>query len=364
MTATATAITNVRVFDGQGLSDLRTVFIEDGKISDKTTAATTVDGRGGSLLPGLIDCHIHLDRLQNLEDAADWGITTMLDMATPPALAQSLRRRPGLTDIRSVGYPASAPGGMQTTKMGFPGQTAISRPEEAETFVALRVAEGSDYVKIIVEDPAVMGSAALTAPTIAALVQAAHAHKLLVFAHATSTAAFRLAADARVDVITHAPLDAPVEPALIRQIAADHLISVPTLVMMHGVAAKTNLPTHQGTLTNYQNAVLTVATLHAAGVPILVGTDSNHAPGSPFHVKHGESIHEELSLLVAAGLTPVEALRGATSLPAKLLALEDRGTIAPGLRADLLLVDGDPTRDIASTRFIQAVWIAGVRVKR
>jgi imidazolonepropionase-like amidohydrolase len=65
---------------------------------------------------------------------------------------------------------------------------------------------------------------------------------------------------------------------------------------------------------------------------------------------------------VGSGLTPAEALRGATSLAAGTFGLTDRGVIAPGRRADLVLVAGDPTQDIAATRNIRGVWIGGLRV--
>jgi imidazolonepropionase-like amidohydrolase len=94
-------------------------------------------------------------------------------------------------------------------------------------------------------------------------------------------------------------------------------------------------------------------------VPILAGTDS------PFiGTAYGASIHGELSLLVRNGLTPIQALAGATSLPAECFHLDDRGQIKPGLRADLVLVDGDPTKDILATRKIVAVWKKGVRAQR
>lgn len=363
MSTSSTAITNVRVFTGEGLSDLRTVAMVDGRISDATTADTTVDGRGATLLPGLIDSHIHLSGVDNLKQSAHWGVTTMLDMATSsPELVASLRQLPGLTDIRSPQSPASAPGGMQTTMMGFDPSTALTGPAEAEGFVAKRVAEGADYIKVIVEDPAVMGTAALDGPTIAAIVQSAHNRRLRVFAHVTTLAAFRLATDAGVDVLTHAPLDAPLGTALVEEIVSRGMLSVPTLVMMRSVVKLRNLKTHSETL-DYGNAEASVTALHRANVPIIVGTDANDAPHSPSPIKHGESLHEELALLVAAGLTPVEALRGATIVPAQLLDLGDRGAIKPGLRADLVLVEGDPTTDIAATRAIQGVWIEGIRVR-
>lgn len=103
-----------------------------------------------------------------------------------------------------------------------------------------------------------------------------------------------------------------------------------------------------------------MAALHAAGVPVLAGTDANAEPGAPFQVEHGASLHQELRLLVEAGLGPAEALRAATSLPARHFSLADRGSIEPGRRADLLLVDGDPLADIAATGHVLRVWCAGV----
>jgi imidazolonepropionase-like amidohydrolase len=94
-----------------------------------------------------------------------------------------------------------------------------------------------------------------------------------------------------------------------------------------------------------------------AGVPILAGTDAP-VPGSA----HGASLHWELEHLVEAGMTPTAALAAATSVPARIFRMADRGRIAPALRADLLLVDGDPSRDIRSTRRIVAVWKRGVRL--
>ena len=109
----------------------------------------------------------------------------------------------------------------------------------------------------------------------------------------------------------------------------------------------------------FEAALATVAELHAAGVELMAGSDAPN-PGTA----HGASLHHELELLVRAGLTPTEALRAATTTPARRFGLSDRGRIAPGRRADLLLVRGDPTADITATRQIERVWKNGAPVQR
>jgi imidazolonepropionase-like amidohydrolase len=99
---------------------------------------------------------------------------------------------------------------------------------------------------------------------------------------------------------------------------------------------------------------------HRVGIPYLAGTDTP-MPG----VYPGFSLHEELGVLVGAGLRPVEALRAATVAPAEFLGVEDVvGSIAEGHRADLVLLDADPTRDIRNTQRIQAVVFDGRLLQR
>jgi hypothetical protein len=93
---------------------------------------------------------------------------------------------------------------------------------------------------------------------------------------------------------------------------------------------------------------------HAAGVPILAGSDS------PFDfVVPGAGLHDDLELLVRAGLSPLAALRAATLVPAGVLGLVDSGNVAEGLRADLVLIDGDPLRDIGAARRVEGLVLAG-----
>lgn len=358
------AITNVRVFDGRTLTEERTVVIENGIISDALAADTIVDGQHGTLLPGFIDAHVHLSGLADLEQGTRWGCTTMLDMGSQSmAVTDSLRHRPGLADIRGAGNVACAPGGTQITRMGYPASSAVVDPADASRFVAERVAEGADYIKVIVEDPQRMGSAALDSATIAALVEAAHQVGLKVIAHVTTLTALKTAADASVDILTHAPFDADVDDSLAVSIASQGIVSVPTLIAMRTLASiAARLPTH-GAGTDYAHAQATVTAFHRAGVPILAGTDAYRGPVAPVSIQHGEAFHDELGLLIEAGLTPIEALRSATVIPAEYFGFTDRGAIKPGRRADLLLVEGDPTWDIAATRAIRSVWVAGVNVR-
>jgi imidazolonepropionase-like amidohydrolase len=98
-----------------------------------------------------------------------------------------------------------------------------------------------------------------------------------------------------------------------------------------------------------------VGEMKRAGVPILAGTDT----AAGVRVYPGFSLHDELGLLVQAGLTPMEALQAATLNAGKFLGLADTGTIEKGKRADLVLLDGNPLRDIGNTRKIQSVVLAG-----
>ena len=110
---------------------------------------------------------------------------------------------------------------------------------------------------------------------------------------------------------------------------------------------------------DYLLAEASVRQLRAARVPLLAGTDAPN-PGTAY----GSSMHRELELLVNAGLSAIEALAATTSVPARICGLRDRGRVAPGMCADLLLVEGNPAGDVTDTRNIVAVWKKGVLIKR
>ncbi|GIC92840.1 amidohydrolase family protein [Aspergillus udagawae] len=342
-----TVINNVHVFDGNKFSSPTSLVIVGGLISNAPAAGAynVVDGAGGYLIPGLIDSHCHITDCSYLTTMRQYGITTALDMGTYPYSALSACKAQGVTDIRGSGAAATVNG------------TAISHApgglEAAQRFVADRTAEGADYIKVFLDTLGPDES------TVAAIVTAAHEHNKLVISHATDHAAYAVAEAAGVDIPCHAPLDKPLDASDTAALHFSKSVVVPTLIMMQSVTNNTGAP-----LSVYNNAAkASVTAMHEAGVPILAGSDANASPFVPANPPFGDSLHDELELLVAAGLSPVEALRGATSTAASTFRLHDRGAIRTGLRADLVLLRADPTVDIRNTRAIDKVWVEGVQAE-
>ncbi|HYV46292.1 MAG TPA: amidohydrolase family protein [Myxococcaceae bacterium] len=387
-----TFIRGARVFDGEKLLGPTNVVLRDGLIAamgeaaDQTVAppgADVVDGRDRTLLPGLIDAHTHIWNAAQLRQAAALGVTTELDLMSDWKLMATLKAKakedPSMADLRSAGNPATSPKG-HGTEYGLPIAT-LARPEQAEAFVVERLKEGSDYLKIVYE-PGREQMTSLDRATLEACVAAAHRHGLLAVVHISKLEAAREALAAGADGLAHAPVDRIATGEFVSLAASRGAFVIPTLTVNAMVFGKSRGPAilADAALAPYlppsarellkaamrwqpegslENAQRTVALLAARGVPILAGTDAPN-PGTA----HGASMHEELKLLVDSGLSPADALAAATSRPAARFHLADRGRIALGLRADVVLVQGDPTSDISATRRIEAVWRGGVRVDR
>jgi len=355
--AGAFAVRGARVFDGERAIGVADVLVEGGRIAavgrglSIPAGVPVIDGSGKTLLPGLIDSHVHAFG-DARKDALRFGVTTELDMFSDwHGLAAARAQRESLdptteADLWSAGTLATAAGG-HGTQFGITVPT-LSRPDEAEAWVAARVAEGSDWIKIVREDGSAYGAGGiptLDARTAAALVAAAHAHGLLAVMHVSTLASAREGLDAGVDGFAHVFHDRPADDDFVALARRRGAFVVPTLVLFSGA--------------DRANAQGSVRRLHAAGVAILAGTDAPNVG-----TRHGASLHDELERLVEAGLRPDQALAAATSRPAAIFRLGDRGRIARGMRADLLLVDGDPLRDIRATRSIARIWKNGAPVDR
>jgi imidazolonepropionase-like amidohydrolase len=387
-------IRGARVFDGRKALEQTDVWIEGGKIKavgknlKVPSDVKTVGAAGNTLLPGLIDSHTHAWGTA-LKEAEIFGVTTELDMFTDAKYMQQIKKDQAegkdldLADLRSAGTLATAPGG-HGTEYGIQVPT-LSAPSEAQAWVDARVAEGSDYIKIIVDDASAYGGhrPTLNNDTLKALIDAAHKRGKLAVVHIGNQQEAHDAIAAGADGLTHLFADSAPASDFAKFAAAHHVFIVPTLDVLEsvsGIASGESLTTDprlapyltNDDVTNLKRSFpkfstspsekygeQTVAQLKAAHVPILAGTDAPN-PGT----SHGASIHRELELLVRSGLTPPEALAAATSVPATAFHLDDRGVIAPGKRADLLLVKGNPTQDITATRDIVSVWKLGVEDDR
>ncbi|HUB38357.1 MAG TPA: amidohydrolase family protein [Streptosporangiaceae bacterium] len=353
---------NVRVFDGRQLLPPGTVVMDGDRIGAHASGAErVVEGGGAVLLPGLTDAHLHLDGRSALERLVRFGVTTALDMANaPPEFINSMRGIRGLTDIRSAGTAVLAPGSIHSHIPEIGERGLIGAPGDAERFVTERFAEGSDFLKILIDLPGPSPDRA----TVNALVAAAHEFGRFVVAHALSYEAAEVAQAAGADALTHVPLDRPLDRAAADRMAAAGHVLIPTLVMMEALTGPSTPPEMLAVWAmpdaSFDSAQASVAAAYRAGVPVLAGSDTNTDAEAPGNFTFGESLHHELELLVDAGLSSVDALRAATVLPAEHFGLTDRGVVAPGRRADLVLVDGDPLHDIRAVRSISRVWCGGI----
>ncbi|MDP9798684.1 imidazolonepropionase-like amidohydrolase [Catenuloplanes nepalensis] len=409
-----TAIINVRIFDGTAVLDATTVLLDGDRITavggEPPADAAIVDAKGATLLPGLIDAHVHTDPA-NLALALRFGVTTELEMQGTNTRHDRahITENDTVADVRSSGFGITPPGGHPSELFPAdfrpgppPGATPppgarpagpppvmpfSATPEQVVGFIPQLVESGSDYIKFMVDDGSVEGHPGLPMldqATLDAGVAAAERHGMLTVAHALTIDATRMAIEAGIGGLAHLFMDRPHTGEIIELIAGSGAFVVPCVVLnasMMGITGgeladdprvASRLPddwmaTLRSSFGHYPQGSLagvlaSVKALHDAGVDILAGTDASVALPFLGGLAHGASVHHELQYLVRAGLTPVEALRAATSTPARRFSLDDRGRIAPGLRADLLLVDGDPTTTISDTLNTRAVWRRGTRV--
>lgn len=421
-----TAITNVRVFDGEKVIRPTTVLIEGERIlsvgGEIPEHADIIDAQGGTLLPGLMDAHVHTS-VDSLRDALKFGVTTELEMMggfTKSGREAQLKGIGDIADVRSAGMAVTPPGGHPDELMPGDGEIpdfvlkelekmseedrnamlaahahahdhgeapTVTNREEALAFVNEQVREGADYIKIMIEEGTVLaapGLPVLSQDILRAAVEEAHRHQKIAIAHVLTAESARQAIEVGVEGLAHLFIDRPeTTPDLVRMIAEAGAFVTPCLVLNSSIignaaselagdprvssklspewidtlnASFNTYP--QGSMEdNYRN----VMDLHRAGVDILVGTDVSVPVPSLGGLAHGASVHHEMQLLVEAGFTPVEALQSATSKIARRFGLTDRGTIVEGARADLVLVDGDPTVNISDTLSIRGVWQRGIR---
>lgn len=389
--AATVLIQDVRVFDGRAMHARRSVLIENDKIvhadfkGAAPAGATVVSGAGRTLMPGLVDAHVHAWR--HFELPLLFGVTTQLDMFTGVGVMQEFSRKMKAggnhdsADLFSAGTLVTAPGG-HGSEYGMAIPT-LAKGADAQAFVDARIAEGSHFIKLVMEhgfQGHKMNS--LDLDTVKAVIAAAHRRGKLAVVHISTLADARAALEAGADGLVHLFNDDRIGDTELRSFTAlakrKQAFIIPTLSVLESVAGMRSDdiiddPAMNALMTKEQMGPLRspygkspapaqlaapralVAALRRAGVTVLAGTDADNAG-----TQYGASLHHELAALVQAGMSPVQALQAATSAPAQAFQLGLRGRIARGYKADLVLVDGDPSSDIGATRRIVEVWKDGM----
>ena len=338
----------------------QTIVVERGRITAVgrdiaiPPGAEQIDLGALTLMPGLIDAHVHLaiGGLPRDNAAADLraGFTTVVDLGA--RTTRLLRIRDSINAGFIPGPRVLAAGIWIGTKNGVCEFNGIGIAGGAEGFRA-RVKEnvdaGADVIKVCVSgwpadsyrDPQAVEVAA---DALQATVRDAHATKRIVLAHAISAGAVKASLGARVDGLAHA---AYMDSATTSSVRAAGMFIIPTLASLTA-----NDTTVVGT-----ELVASVRRAYRAGVQLVFGTDGGVLP-------HGQNAREFVAL-TAAGVSPIDAIRSATINAARAFHLSDSlGTVSRGAIADLIAVDGDPVADIGALTRVKFVMQRGRVINR
>ena len=332
------AIIDARIFDGVQIIQDHIVVIDGAHIcsvgGEVPAGANVIDARGATLMPGLIDSHVHTD-FDGLHDALLFGVTTELEMNGfwSAKARKEIAERNDIADLRSPGMGVTPKGGHPTQYMSsnnflirfFFRYPCVSAPDEAAKFVAKQVAGGADYIKIFIEDGTCVGFPGLPVlndEILLAAVKEAHRLEKMAIAHVTTLEGAQRAIAAGVDGLAHLFFDRQPTSEFVADIESSGAFVVPTLVTISSALgnnasalaadkrvssrlSKKWLDSLSRSMNVYPQGDLkevyaSVMTLHKAGVDILAGCDVSEPLPMLGGLAHGASLHHELQLLVVA----------------------------------------------------------------
>lgn len=378
------AIRARRLFDGRELLGERVVHVEDGRITAVAEhGVAELDLGDVTLLPGLIDCHVHLvfdasadpvahlagasdeELLDRMRDAAAAtlaaGVTTVRDLGDRNFLALRLAQKLSVTEgpeILAAGPPITTTKGhcwfLGGEADGVDGvRAAVRERARRGTHVVKMMVTGGEMTPGTHSHVRQYGMAELRAA-----VEEAHAHGLPIAAHAHAGEGIADALAAGFDTIEHCSFltEDSAEPdlAVIARLAASDVIVSLTAGMVPG-----GPPPPPGIARRIPGVMRSLRALNAAGVPFVIGSDAGIGPIKP----HGVLPYGP-GMLVDLGYAPLDTLRSITSQAARACRVADRkGRIMAGYDADLLAVEGDPLADVTALLRPVAVFRMGRRVR-
>ena len=374
------AITDAVIFDATGRAPYSgTVIIRNGRIAEVgpnarvPSNATIIRAKGKALLPGIFDVHTHWSPTGtpgNIPQIANRyvanGVTTVNDFHQQPESFAPRRAWLARLVTPHVNFVArmSTPGGhgadwgdTNTTKWVASADSARREVDALQPY-------GPDFIKVFADGwryGTQPEETSMNFETLHALVDEAHKYHERVLTHTVTVERGKIAARAGVDVIAHSLQDRVIDAEGISLIKAAGTFYAPTLAIYEPPKAGQPAPANSDDsavrqrLRKWEFAKTNLKALFDAGVPIVLGTDSGIGDAP-----HGDSTLREIELLVDAGLSPTAALLAGTSNSALALGLlSDRGTIESGKRADIVLIDGTPWKNISDVRKVDRVFIDG-----
>ena len=358
-------VQNVKLFDGDQVYENATVLIDSNKFKDIITSEPTdfvgdnvINAEGHTLTPGFINAHVHAFKEEHVKEAVQSGVLTLLDLfSSQPKVSDTLRLL-GQTSSNHAYYYSAGP--TVTVDGGHGSQFGpvplVETVDDIPKFIDDRLAEGSDYIKLIIE----RGDASYTIPTlsddmIAAAITRTHDKGAIAVAHATWRKDAINAAKMRLDGLAHLWSRDSLEMGNeeLQSLKESGVFIIPTALVWK-LANESKWRT-----VNMELLKKEFNTLHKAGIPLLAGTDPpNHK------INYGTDLFKELELFVEYGMSPLEALKSATSLTSKSFKLGEKGYIKDGYSCDMVLIKGDPTQNIKDIYNIERVWKNGNEVKQ
>lgn len=419
--AQVTVLRNVTIIDGNGGAPRRNsaLVIAGEKIRAITRAsqatpkdATVLELSGKTIMPEIINVHGHLGLLKGTKMSAenytkenverqllqyqDYGVGAVLVMGTDRDEAYEWRREsqdgkmPGAL-LYTAGRGFGVPGGLPPAGMGADEIYRPTNPGEARKDVDELATHRPDIVKLWLDD--FWGQYPKMKPEIyGAIIDEAHRKNLRVAAHVYHEEDAQRLVDDGVNVLAHSVRDAEIPDSLIAEMKSRNVAYIGTMsldefatayaddppwlnqsffrnALEPGVYEMITSPQYKKSVeddkkTAAENAAQSIEMknmkkAYDAGILVALGTDSGATPTRPF----GFAEHDELQLLVQAGLTPLQAITVATKNGAQLLhATQEIGTLRPGLRANFIVLDKDPSADIHNTESIVEVWKNGKKV--